>query len=311
MAVELNELLAKQRWPILIALGTVLMVVVGVGDYFASSALLEFSVFFLIPVWFFTWYITRAAGIFASVSSAAIAMVANIASPAHVVHPRVAYWNALVWLGFFVLLTLIVAELQKLYHVERKLSRVDNLTRISNRLAFYEIATAEKNRAQRFGQPVTLAYLDLDGFKQVNDSWGHAVGDRVLISVARTMQNVLRQTDAVARMGGDEFAFIMPNTGKDAAGLVLNKLSAKLAHTMRQNRWPVTFSVGAATFMTPPDSVQEMITRADELMYLAKTNGRGSVQQEESQPKRVAIAILINRYSRREHQPPTLVWPLR
>ncbi len=182
--MNLNGILAKQRWPILTALGAMLMVLVGVGDYFASSALLEFSVFFLIPVSFFTWYITRTAGIVASVASAAITLVANLASPAHLVHPRVAYWNALVWLGFFVLLTVIVAELNTLYHMERQLSRVDNLTRISNRLGFHEIVTAEMNRAQRFGQPVTLAYLDLDGFKQVNDKWGHAVGDRVLGSGA-------------------------------------------------------------------------------------------------------------------------------
>jgi len=289
--MNLNGLLAKQRWPILTALGAMLMVLVGVGDYFASSALLEFSVFFLIPVSFFTWYITRTAGIVASVASAAITLVANLASPAHLVHPRVAYWNALVWLGFFVLLTVIVAELKTLYHMEWQLSRVDNLTRISNRLGFHEIVTAEMNRAQRFGQPVTLAYLDLDGFKQVNDKWGHAVGDRVLVSVARTMRKVLRQTDAVARMGGDEFAFIMPNTGKDAAGHALSKISAALTGAMRQHRWPVTFSMGAVTFLTPPGSIEEMIKRADELMYSAKRKGKGSVQQEESQPERIEIAI--------------------
>src|SRR5438105_15519462 len=108
--MNLNGLLAKQRWPILIALGAVLMVLVGVGDYFASSALSEFSVFFLIPVSFFTWYITRSAGVFASIASAALTLAANLASRAHRVHPSGAYWNALARLDIGLRLTSIGTE---------------------------------------------------------------------------------------------------------------------------------------------------------------------------------------------------------
>src|SRR5438045_9133639 len=113
-------------------------------------------------------------------------------------------------------------------------------------------------RTQRSSQPVTLAYLDLYGFKQVNDKWGHAVGDRVLVSVARTIRKVLRQTDAVARMGGDEFAFIMPNTGNDAAGHALSKDSASLTGVVRQHRWPVTLTVCAGKLLNTPCSSREL-----------------------------------------------------
>jgi GGDEF domain-containing protein len=196
-----TEFISKQRGPVQISLGTILLVLVGTGDYFASSSLLEFSVFFIIPVAFFTWFANRKAGIGASAASAAITMWANAASPLHRVHPGVAYWNALIWLGFFVAITFIIAELKTLHVRERQLSRVDSLTRIGNRLAFYEFATGENNRARRSGQPITLAYLDLDGFKDINDTMGHGAGDAVLVVVAQTMEASVRQTDMVAPYG--------------------------------------------------------------------------------------------------------------
>jgi diguanylate cyclase (GGDEF)-like protein len=230
---------------------------------------------------FFAWFINRRAGFVASAASAAIALGVNLASPMHVIYPRVGYWNALVWLGFFLLITVTVGELKVLYLRERQLSRVDNLTRIANRLAFYELATAEKNRAQRYRQPITLAYVDLDCFKEINDAMGHDVGDKLLSKVARTMKKSIRQTDAVARMGGDEFALILPNTNKDAAAKVLGKVVQMLNRSMQQNHWPVTFSMGAVTFVTPPESLQEMIKRADEVMYSIKASGKNRLKQEE------------------------------
>jgi diguanylate cyclase (GGDEF)-like protein len=280
--MNINDFLGKQRKSTLIVLGSLVLLLVGAGDYFAASGLLEFSVFFLIPVSFFAWFINRRAGFFASVTSATIVLGVNLASPMHVIHPRVGYWNALIWLGFFLIITLTVGELKVLYLRERQLSRVDNLTQIANRLEFYELATAEKSRAQRYAQPITLAYVDLDHFKDVNDAMGHDVGDKLLIRVARTMQKSIRQTDTAARMGGDEFALILPNTNKDAAAKVLSKVLQMLNRSMRQNHWPVTFSMGAVTFVTPPQSLQEMIKRADKVMYSAKANGKNRLEQEEA-----------------------------
>jgi GGDEF domain-containing protein len=114
----------------------------------------------------------RHTGLIAPGVSAVFTLAANLASPLHAVHSRVAYWNALVWLVFFVLITIIIAELKGLYLRERRLSRVDNLTGIATRLAFYEVAEGKKNRAQRYRHSITMAYLDLDCFKEVNDSMG-------------------------------------------------------------------------------------------------------------------------------------------
>lgn len=162
-------------------MGVVTLVLLGVAHYLAVGQLLETSVFFLIPVSFLTRFVSRMAGSTATVASALIVLGTNLASPMHANHPLVGYWNALIWLGFFLLMTVAVARLKQLYMGEKELSRRDNLTHIPNRLGFYEMAAVEKNRAQRYAQTLTLAYVDLDGFKEVNDVMGHHVGDKLLL----------------------------------------------------------------------------------------------------------------------------------
>jgi diguanylate cyclase (GGDEF)-like protein len=279
--MHVAEFISKQRRSTVFVVGSLLLGLLGIGAYFAIGQLLEFSVFFIIPISFFTWFVARRAGLIASVVSAIFTLAANLASPMHAVHPRVAYWNALVWLAFFVLITIIIAELKVSYLRERQLSRVDNLTGVATRLAFYEVAEDEKNRAQRYRHSITIAYLDLDHFKEVNDSMGHAVGDKALVAVARTIEGNIRQTDTVARMGGDEFAIILPNTGKDAAGRVLSKVLRALDEAMLQSEYPVTFSIGAVTFLTPPESLQDMIQHADGVMYSIKSTGKNRLEQKE------------------------------
>jgi diguanylate cyclase (GGDEF)-like protein len=130
---------------------------------------------------------------------------------------------------------------------------------------------------------MTIAYLDLDRFNAVNDSMGHTVEIK-RSSRGADLQNTIRQTDTVARMGGDEFAIILPNTGKDAAGRVLSKVLRALGEAMLQGQYPVTFSIGAMTLLTPPESLQEMIRQADRVMYSIKSTGKNRLEQEKESP---------------------------
>jgi diguanylate cyclase (GGDEF)-like protein len=273
--------LEDQPRSVLMAIGGLSLILIGVGDYFASPTLLEFSVFFVLPVSFFTWFLGGKTGALISILSSAIILGVNRNSPVHEIKHHIAYWNSLVWLTFFLLLTFLIARLKALHIQEKELARVDDLTKVATRVAFYEFAEAEINRAKRFKLPTTLAYVDLDSFKEVNDRRGHATGDKVLITVAHIMKRSLRHTDMVARMGGDEFALILTSTGQDAARNVLQKLLAVLTRNMRLHRWPVTFSVGAVTFLSPPESVHEMIERADQLMYSVKQSGKNRLSLEE------------------------------
>lgn len=267
--------------PFRLALGLFGMLLVGVGDYFATSALLEFSVFFLLPIAFFTWFMSRRAGLLASLATGGIIAFVNITSPTYLSHTRIAYWNAVVWMLFFILITFIIADMKALHVRERELARVDTLTRAATRLAFYEFAGDEINRARRLNQPMTLAYLDLDCFKEINDRNGHSTGDRVLVEVARGIEGNIRRTDMVARLGGDEFALLLPNTCKDSASTLLNKVLEVLTNTMQRKDWPVTFSVGAVTFLSPPESVHDMVQLTDEIMYSVKRAGKNRMRLEE------------------------------
>jgi diguanylate cyclase (GGDEF)-like protein len=277
----MSDFVTKRSKPVLLTMGVAMIALVGVGDYFATSELLEFSVFFLLPVSFFTWFLGTRWGIAASLASGISIAGVNHRSPTYLSHNQIAYWNALLWMLLFVLISFIVAHLKKLHRRERQLARVDTLTSAATRLAFYESAGDEINRARRLRQPVTLAYLDLDSFKEVNDRNGHSVGDSVLVEVARGLQANIRQTDMLARMGGDEFVLLLPNTHSQAANTLLQKVSRVLTRAMQQNDWPVTFSIGAVTFLNPPESVDYMVQRTDEIMYIVKKNGKNHIRQEE------------------------------
>jgi diguanylate cyclase (GGDEF)-like protein len=169
------------------------------------------------------------------------------------------------------------ARLRNLLSREQELSRVDSLTTVFNRRGFYEALEKERVRTTRYHHPVSIAYLDLDNFKKVNDSLGHAVGDGLLTQVAAAMQSNLRSSDVVGRLGGDEFAIILPETDAHGAKAVLDKLRHLLLKEMKTHGFNITFSIGAAAFIAAPDSLDTMIRMADETMYAIKSHGKDSV----------------------------------
>lgn len=171
-------------------------------------------------------------------------------------------------------------ELRLSLRREQELARIDPLTAVPNRRAFYEVLQRERHRMERNGRPLTLAYIDLDNFKEVNDSFGHKAGDSVLTAVASVMYRGLRKADVVARLGGDEFAIMLPETNPDAARQVVTKLHMRLMETMQQNGLPVTFSIGVVTFTIPLGTVEDLLQKADELMYFAKIHGKSNVRFE-------------------------------
>ena len=169
------------------------------------------------------------------------------------------------------------SRLKSLLAKEHELARIDPLTTVPNRRAFYEALDKELARSLRYRRPFTIAYVDLDNFKKVNDSLGHAVGDELLVEVAAGLRSNLRVSDYVGRLGGDEFALLLPETDATAAKLVLCKLRLRLLEEMKAHCWQVTFSIGAATFLDPPNSLDAIIRMADETMYAVKAHGKDNV----------------------------------
>jgi len=168
-------------------------------------------------------------------------------------------------------------ELRFRLQQERHLARIDSLTGAANRRAFYESLEGELSRLKRYARPFSVAYLDLDNLKRVNDDFGHEAGDTVLCTVSATARKHLRRTDTIGRLGGDEFAILFSEADSDTARAATDRFNNYLLDAMRQDRWPVTFSIGLVTYLAAPTSVEELMKKADELMYLVKKSGKNNI----------------------------------
>lgn len=240
----------------------------------------EFHIVFLLPVVAVCWYVGIKAGFLTALLSAAVWMITDWLAAPHNVDLQALLVNDAVRLSVFALVIVLVDRLRRAHERESALARVDLLTQLPNRRAFYEHAGAEIMRAQRYRHPLTAISLDLDNFKSVNDHDGHDAGDRVLRTVAGTLQKNIRSTDVAGRLGGDEYAILLPETGREAAGEIAAKLQQQLAHSMQKGGWPVTVSFGVATFMAPPGSIDDMMKQADMLLYRAKQKGKNMIWHE-------------------------------
>ena len=159
-------------------------------------------------------------------------------------------------------------------------SRCDTLTGLANRFGFNEAATAALAAAVRDGRPVAAAMLDIDDFKAINDGWGHGVGDAVLREVATAMRDVLRPSDVLARVGGEEFAVVLPGVDMQAAQPLLERLreaAASVPHPGAPER-RITLSGGLAPLEgLGPAALESGLRSADAALYDAKAAGRNRV----------------------------------
>ena len=153
-------------------------------------------------------------------------------------------------------------------------ARTDPLTGLLNRRSFEELLDTELDRALRAGQPVSLLLGDLDHFKAVNDHAGHASGDAALVRVAEILQYWKRRADAIARTGGEEFAILLPNTTKEAAYGISERLRGTVERAFAHQHVPVTFSFGIATFPQHAPTARSLLLTADQALYAAKELGR-------------------------------------
>ena len=190
-------------------------------------------------------------------------------------------------LAALMLLTLVLARplLRTFRWTEEQASeaRVDSLTGLANRRALEEILAAEISRAQRFAHQLAIVLLDLDRFKEINDSFGHAAGDVMLRAVSRLLTSLARQGDTVARWGGEEFVVVLPETELGGARRFAERLRRTIeAHAVGEMQ--TSASCGVAT-MLPEDTVEDLLGAADQALYQAKTNGRNRTESAVRGPR--------------------------
>jgi diguanylate cyclase (GGDEF)-like protein len=262
--------------PLLVALYLGLVGLFMVFDILTGPDL-SFIIFYLLPILLAAWFSGRRIAYAMAVAGACAWFYADVVSHSGYSHPIVPYWNVSVKLCVFLICAGILSRLKETMEREKDLARKDMLTGAANRRAFFEAAQTEIDRLHRYKHPFTLAYIDCDNFKEINDTLGHEVGDLVLRAIATTVPRNIRSSDIFARIGGDEFVLLLAETGAEQARAVIEKINTALLDRMQTEQWPVTFSIGVITYLRSPANVDELIKKADNLMYGAKHEGKGSV----------------------------------
>ena len=209
---------SSSRLPVQVwgAIALSLIAVIGAADYLTGSAL-AFSIFYLAPISLATWFVGKRAGIGTAALCAAVWLATLIANSRAYSNALAPIWNLMVGVALFGVVLVILSTLREALDHERELARTDSLTGAANSRAFAEQTQFELRRATRYGRPFSLAYIDVDNFKTVNDRFGHSAGDGLLRAVAETLRETVRPTDTVARLGGDEFAILFVEADYKAA----------------------------------------------------------------------------------------------
>jgi len=167
-------------------------------------------------------------------------------------------------------------EMKKELEFYREISSVDELTGLLNRRALDAELNRELERSFRYGSMFSVTIIDIDHFKNINDTYGHIVGDKVLASLAKILRSRSRKVDIVARYGGEEFCIVYPDTTAEQAFDAVEKARETVAShkfMLKGTRIPVSFSAGV-TQAAADDTIEELLSRADKALYIAKESGR-------------------------------------
>ncbi|MEO8441353.1 MAG: GGDEF domain-containing protein [Betaproteobacteria bacterium] len=276
--IELGKFIDRAGERSTIVMSLTLLLAIAVADYL-TGADLSLSSLYLIPVMLVAWRCSGSAGIAMALAAYALLLGVNLRlERAATVLPYV-IWEGAIRFGTALLFVYVLSKLRFSLEREKLLARSDSLTGLANRSAFYDLVNREMARCRRYGGTLSIAFIDMDNFKELNDKFGHLAGDEALRVVAGILREQLRSTDLPARFGGDEFAVMLTQSDAHAASQATHALRSRLLSAMRDRNWSVTFSAGLATFEKMPESFDDMIKRADALMYAAKQEAKGTVRE--------------------------------
>lgn len=258
--------------------GILLILLIDMVDY-STDPLLDFSLFYLTPVLFCTWFGGRRMGSFmAGISAISWLFTELLGGTMQGSYLPYYYWDCFTRLSFYWVVAQLLASLREQLRAQRSLARTDNVTGCANARHFRELLERETQRFARYKKPFTLVYFDVDNFKHINDTLGHATGDEVLKTIVTVSQNHLRSADVVARLGGDEFGVLMPETNTKQAEHAMQRLQKALLKSMTSHQWDVTFSMGGISCVEQSTDVLTLIQLADQLMYQVKHTGKNGIK---------------------------------
>ena len=240
----------------------------------ATPGPVKLGLFYLVPVLYVTWNEGAPWGVVYTLLGMALRIrveMTQAGSPLPILLLNQVSFGVVAGITIFAFL-----HIRRNERLLRDLATHDQLTRVLNARAFTERLADELRRVQRYHRPLALLYLDLDDFKVVNDTHGHQTGDAVLRLVAEAIRHAVRQADVVGRMGGDEFAVLMPETESALATAAADRLAAGLRSVLNGSP-AVTASIGVVSPITQETDTDTIMRRADQAMYEAKKTGKNRV----------------------------------
>jgi diguanylate cyclase (GGDEF)-like protein len=258
------------------------LLAVGIADFFTPSQL-SLAVFSVLPLFVATLRFGRRAGLPLATLSASSWFASEVLHRSARSLPSLFVWDLATRLVFFWVIAELAAQLREALERARHEGRTDPLTGLLNRRAFFEGAERSLRRSRETGEPLAVAYVDVDDFKTVNDTLGHEVGDGLLRGLAHALRGHARNGDLVARLGGDEFAVLLPSTGLEEARAVACKLAAVIAETLESTRLSAGASVGVSIACESTPDVDALLRAADAAMFHAKLARKGGPAASGSQ----------------------------
>lgn len=261
------------------ALMWALLALIGTGDYLTGP---EYSTFtlYLLPIGVAAWYTGRRSTIGMVLACTLVWFAAQQLTGKPPAHPFAPYWNAALRLFGFAWFAYLWRTVARALQTMTAMAMRDELTRLNNARAFEAKYDWLRGMAARRRSPLAIAMLDLDGFKHVNDSFGHSVGNEVLVRFGQVLSDAARSTDVVARLGGDEFAVLLADAGDTAARSFETRVRKLFVESGLPARYGVDFSMGAVVFDAAPEKMSHAMSPADALMYAAKQEGKARTRFE-------------------------------
>ena len=263
----------------------------------ATEAEYAFASAVIIPVVFVAWTGGLGHGIAVSTLAAGVWIFADLRSGREFGDAWIPLVNGLTRLATYSFVSYLTAQARKLLRLQVEMATHDSVTGLLNQRAFLELGQSEAQRAARYAHPMAVAFLDLDEFKQINDTLGHVVGDEALRAVGAALKRTLRATDSVARLGGDEFAIVLPEIEEKAAVRTGRKIATRVTAALKRFP-PASASIGVVWFEQPEGEFEPMLEAADALMYEVKREGKGGFRTQ-SFPARAESKGVRERADRR------------
>ena len=242
----------------------------GVVDY-ATGYRYAFSPLYLFPVLLASAALGRLAGMVVALTAALVWTLAQQPPGTSDFSLKLIAWNTTMRFAVLGFIAWLLSELE----LEMQDARHDYLTRLYNRRHFMQSLEAERNRSDRTGVPFSVLSLDLDQFKRLNDTHGHAAGDEALRVVAGVLSGGARAMDVSARMGGDEFSVLLPEADASVARSIAQRLLAAATDEFQRRDWSIGISLGIVTAIGAAETADEMLRRADDAMYGESSHAGG------------------------------------